>query len=253
MPRSLKKASYIPERVWQLRERKLAFKQRVRYRSKLWHDLVCRAFHQWKEHQDYGVIFLLETQSRLYELAAVAVKFATSVIKREISLAKNEFLHKIACEGHQGAATILQRVKQAGVGGTKARPITRPLPMLLHPSTGSAVTTRQQRDEVWMLHFGKQEQGQATPIGAFLQEATYSCYQPDTKWTAAMLPTYVDIERVLRAIPRNKAAGLDNIPGEVLKAVPAETARLLLPLFLEVHGATAPTGAMERRCAFRGF
>ena len=57
VPRSLKKASYIPERVWQLRERKLAFKQRVRYRSKLWHDLVCRAFHQWKEHQDYGVIF----------------------------------------------------------------------------------------------------------------------------------------------------------------------------------------------------
>ncbi|CAE7203672.1 unnamed protein product [Symbiodinium necroappetens] len=233
VPRSQKKASYIPERVWRLRERKLAFKQRVRYRSKLWHDLVCRAFHQWKECQDYGVVFLLEKQSRLYELAAVAVQLVTRVIKREISLAKSEFLHKIACEGHQGAAKILQRVKQAGVGGTKARPISRPLPMLLHPSTGSAVTTRQQRDEVWMLHFGKQEQGQAIPISTFLQEATYSCYQPDMKWTADMLPTYADVERVLRAIPRNKAAGLDNIPGEVLKAVPAETARLLLPLFLK--------------------
>ncbi|CAE7900207.1 unnamed protein product [Symbiodinium sp. KB8] len=86
---------------------------------------------------------------------------------------------------------------------------------------------------VWMLHFGKQEQGQATPIDAFIKEATYSCYQPDLTWTAAMLPTYADIESVVRAIPRNKAAGLDNIPGEILKAVPAEAARLLLPLFLK--------------------
>ena len=233
VPRSQKKASYIPERVWYLRERKLAFKRRVRYRAKLWHDLVCRAFHQWKESQDYGVALLLQKQSRLYEIAAVAVQLATRVIKREISSAKSDFLHRIAGEGHQGAAKILQRVKQAGIGGTKARPISRPLPMLLHPSTGLVVTTRQQRDEVWMLHFGKQEQGQAIPITTFLQEATYSCYQPDMQWTADMLPTYADVERVLRAIPRNKAAGLDNIPGEVLKAVPAETARLLLPLFLK--------------------
>ncbi|OLQ00962.1 hypothetical protein AK812_SmicGene16321 [Symbiodinium microadriaticum] len=228
-----KRASYIPDRVWHLREKKIEFKRRVRHRSQLWHDLVCRAFHQWKESQDYGVTLLLGKQCRLYELAAAVVKITTGAIKREILQAKNTYLHKVACEGHQGAAKILQRVKQAGIGGTKARPISRPLPMLLHPSDGSTVTTRRQRDEVWMLHFGKQEQGQATPIDAFIKEATYSCYQPDLTWTAAMLPTYADIESVVRAIPRNKAAGLDNIPGEILKAVPAEAARLLLPLFLK--------------------
>ncbi|CAE7939956.1 rbcL, partial [Symbiodinium necroappetens] len=219
-----KRASYIPERVWSLRTQKLGFKRRVRHRSQLWRDLTCRAFLQWKEQQDYGVLALLGKQCRLYELAAAAVKFATRVIKKEILVAKSAFLHQIAGEGHQGAAKILQRVKQAGVGGSKSRPVSRPLPLLMHPSDGSTVTTRKQRDEVWMLHFGKQEQGQAIAIHTFLKEAEYSCYQPDLEWTADMLPTYADVEKVLRLIPRNKAAGLDNIPGEVLKAVPAEAA-----------------------------
>ncbi|OLP93055.1 hypothetical protein AK812_SmicGene25077 [Symbiodinium microadriaticum] len=48
-----------------------------------------------------------------------------------------------------------------------------------------------------------------------------------------MLPSYSDIEQVLRDIPRNKAAGLDNIPGEVLKAAPAAAARFLFPLFIK--------------------
>ena len=141
--------------------------------------------------------------------------FITSNIKRDILVAKNEFLHSVAAEGHQGAAKILQRVKKAGVGGTKVRPISRPLPLLLHPEDGSAVTTRRERDEVWMLHFGKQEQGSATRIQDFIHEASASCYQ-DVEWTAAMLPTYADVEQVIRDIPRNKAAGLDNLPGDRL-------------------------------------
>ena len=233
VPRTPKRASYIPDKVWQHRDQKLRFKHQVRHRSRLWKDLLCRAFLQWKEEQNYGVITLLGKQRRLYELAAAAVKLATRKIKRDVLLAKNDFLHKVATEGHQGAAKILQRVKKAGVGGTKTRPISRPLPLLLHPDDGSAVTTRRQRDDVWMLHFGRQEQGSATRIQDFIREAASSCYQADVEWTAAMLPTYADVEQVIRAIPRNKAAGLDNIPGEALKAVPAESARVLLPLFLK--------------------
>ena len=233
LPRAQKKTSYIPDTVWCQREQKLRFKKRVRHRSRLWRDLICRAFMQWKEKQDFGVVALLGKQRRLYELAAAAVKIATRSIRKAILSAKNEFLNKVACEGHQGAAKILQRVKQAGIGGTKARPISRPLPWLLHPEDGTSVTTRQQRDEVWMLHFGKQEQGHAKPIADFIQEAAFSCYQADVDWTVEMLPNYADVEQVLRDIPRNKAAGLDNLPGEVLKAVPAESARLLLPLFLK--------------------
>ncbi|CAE7461183.1 TNXB [Symbiodinium necroappetens] len=140
---------------------------------------------------------------------------------------------KVAGEGHHGAAKILQRVKKAGMGGAKTRPLSRPLPMLLHPDSGMTIATRKQRDQVWMLHFGKQEQGSATNIDDFLAEAQWSCYDGNVIWDVGYLPSYLDIEKVLHDIPRNKAAGLDNIPGEVLKAAPAAAARALLPLFVK--------------------
>ena len=74
MPRTTKRASYIPDRVWQQRDQKLRFKRQVRHRSRLWKDLLCRAFLQWREAQDYDVVGLLGKQRRLYELAAAAVK-----------------------------------------------------------------------------------------------------------------------------------------------------------------------------------
>ena len=233
VPQSTKRASYIPDKVWQLRDRKISFKKRVRFRAGLWAALLSRAFLQWKEDQDYGVIALLAKQSLLYEVAATAVKLITADIRRIILRAKNAFLQRVAAEGHQGAAKILQRVKRAGLGGAKSRPISRPLPLLLHPTDKSAVTTRQQRDQVWMLHFGKQEQGQAMPVVDFLQEASSTCCDPTVVWTADLLPAYSDIEAVFRDIPRNKAAGIDNIPGEVFRAVPPEAARAVFPLFLK--------------------
>ncbi|CAE7939330.1 unnamed protein product, partial [Symbiodinium necroappetens] len=55
----------------------------------------------------------------------------------------------------------------------------------------------------------------------FLYQAAFRCYDDNVVWSAEMLPNYTDIEKVLRGIRRNKAAGLDNIPGEMLKAAPA--------------------------------
>ena len=223
----------IPDHVWGIRDQKVGFKRRVRFRAKLWADVLCRAFLQWKEEQDYSVLVLLGKQSLLYELAAAAVKFSTARIRRDILRAKQAFLQQVAGEGHHGAAKVLQRVKRAGVGGSKARPISRPLPMLLHPETGTAVTTRKQRDQVWMLHFGQQEQGHTMPVVDFLEAAQWSCYDGDVSWDISYLPSYLDIEQVLREIPRNKAAGLDNIPGEVLKAAPSAAAKALFPLFIK--------------------
>ena len=216
-----------------LRDAKLRFKYIVRHRAQLWSDLQCRAFHQWRTAQTYGVTTLLGKQSLLYELAAAAIRFVTASIKRQIARAKNTFLYQIAGESQQGAAKILQQVKKAGIGGRKTRPVSRPLPLLLHPETGSIVTNRSQRDEVWMLHFGKQEQGQALCTEDFIPEAAWSCYDGDVEWSVEMLPNYADIEKVLRDISKNKAAGLDNIPGELLKAAPAEAARMLFPLFVK--------------------
>ncbi|CAE7246226.1 rbcL, partial [Symbiodinium sp. KB8] len=232
-PQKAKRASYIPDCVWKRRDAKMQFKRRVRHRMHLWHDLLCRAFYGWQTCQDYGVGLLLGKQSLLYELASAAIRFVTAEIKKSISKAKNAFLFQLAGENSQGAATIMQKAKKAGVGGSKTRPVSRPLPVLLHPENGSAAASRDQRDAVWLLHFGKQEQGQIVSTADFIRGAESSCYEPNVVWTAAMLPTYGDIEKVLRDVQHNKAMGLDNIPGEILKAAPAETARLLFPLFIK--------------------
>ena len=232
-PQKAKRASYIPDCVWKRRDAKMQFKRRVRHRMHLWHDLLCRAFYGWQTCQDYGVGLLLGKQSLLYELASAAIRFVTAEIKKSISKAKNAFLFQLAGENSQGAATIMQKAKKAGVGGSKTRPVSRPLPLLLHPENGSAAASRDQRDAVWLLHFGKQEQGQIVSTADFIRGAESSCYEPNVVWTAAMLPTYGDIEKVLRDVQHNKAMGLDNIPGEILKAAPAETARLLFPLFIK--------------------
>ena len=233
VPPKNRRATYIPDSVWQLREKKASFKRRVRHRASLWTALLCRAFHLWRTGQDYGVLALLGKQRFLYELSSAAIRFVTALIKRSIMAAKNTFLQGVAGEDHQGAAKILQRVKKAGMGGRSSRPISRPLPLLLHPEDGSVITTRVQRDDVWMLHFGKQEQGQALPIESFIRDAASSCLDDNVEWSIDMLPSYSDIEQVLRDIPRNKAAGLDNIPGEVLKAAPAAAAHFLFPLFIK--------------------
>ena len=102
-------ASYISDSVWKKRDRKLSLKLRTRGRARLWQDLVSRSFLQWRDDLDYGVASLVNKQGLLYGLAASAIKIVTHSIKSDINLAKNYFLRKVAREGHQGAAQVLQR------------------------------------------------------------------------------------------------------------------------------------------------
>ena len=226
-------SSYIPEKVWKWREQKLSFKLRTRGRLNLWAALLGRAFNQWKAGVDYGVVWLLHKEGFLYQLAAAAVKYVSGRIRREINIAKNAFLTKVATEGHQGAAKVLQRVKQAGIGGKNAKPTTRPLPLLYHPDDGTAITTRKQRDDVWLLHFGRQEQGTVKPTSCFIREAGELLCHEDATWSWEHLPTYQDIAAVLRTLPRRKASGLDGIPAELLLSDPSEVSRLLHPLCIK--------------------
>ena len=222
--------SYIPKCVWEWRERKQRLKRRTRNRLNTWAALLERAFKQWQSGRNYDVEGILCREGLLYQLAAAAIKFITGRMRREINVAKNAFLSKVATEGHQGAADVLQRVKQAGIGGKRAKPTARPLPVLYHPDAGTAIANRQQRDDVWLLHFGRQEQGKVTRTDCFIQQAGELSCREETTWNWEQLPTYQDIANVLRALPRREAAGLDGIPAEVLLASPSEASRMLHPL-----------------------
>ena len=164
-------ASYIPAEVWDIREAKISLKRASRGRARLRSDLIPCAFRQWREGLDRGLLRLIGKQGFLYNLAAAAIRFAAARVRKGIAAARQNFLSKILAEGHQSAAQVLRRAKAAGLGGARARWSKRPLPALLHPTSGQPVGGKAGYDQVWLEHFGHQEQGHIVATDQLTQQA----------------------------------------------------------------------------------
>ena len=63
--------------------------------------------------------------------------------------------------------------------------------------------------------------------------------ETDVNWAPEDLPTLAEVESALCQAPSRKTAGLDNLPGELLRSGPAAMARIAQPLMLK---ATAMAG-----------
>ena len=110
------RASYIPDEVWRMREAKNSFKRLTSQRRMMWRNLKAIAFNDWRGCTSGNLDALLRKQGLMYELAATAIGYVTRRIKRMIANAKDDFLQKVASEGHQGVTAILQRARKAGIG-----------------------------------------------------------------------------------------------------------------------------------------
>ena len=232
-PQRAERASYIPNEVWELRTVKNSFKRRVRARKDLWQDALARAFRQWATQETYDVSYLVAREGLLYNIASAAIRIATARIRTQLRTAKNEGLQKIAAEGHQGVIQVLQRVKRAGYGGTKMKPVRKALPILIHPETGNPASSRIERDEIWLQHFGAQEYGDVIDAGEFLCSKGGYYVDVPLQWSVDDLPNIVQIEEALRRTPKGKACGLDGVPSDLLPAAPTQLALILQPLFIK--------------------
>ncbi|CAE7879862.1 unnamed protein product [Symbiodinium microadriaticum] len=223
------RATYIPDDVWAWRNAKLRLKQKARHRKHLWQAMLSRAFLQWKEGSDYEVEHLLQKQALLYDVIAGAIRWITAKIKTGIQKAKACYLQQLVYQAGDKATDILHKAKAAGIGGRQARPVSRPLPAL-KDQEGQVAASRDDRDQIWLRHFGKQEMGEIIPTTRLLNEDQGLFWDEDLEWDIRDLPTLHDLEDVLRRAPRRKALGLDAIPGELLAASPAAMGRALYPL-----------------------
>ena len=227
------RAEYIPESVWELRRAKLALKARSRHRADLWSSLVTRAFGQWRCSVDMGVARLVRRQGLLYQLVSTAIGIATAAIKRGIKEAK-----AVTCGGSRAAVgrtrqTSWATSKKIGLGGAKAKTAGRQLPALID-ATGCPVRTRQDRDKLWLTHFGKQELGHIEKVSDFLEQEHSTVVQDqELQWAQTDLPSLAEIEAAIRSAPPRRAAGLDAIPAEVLKAAPGPMAAALQSLLVK--------------------
>ena len=227
------RAPFIPDWVWGLREVKLRLKYQTRHRAQFWQQMLPRAFLQWKEWTDYHVEALVSKQGFLYKLAAAAVRFATARIRRGIVTGKADYLKGLASSAGSRAGDIVAIAKKAGVGGRSAKAFLRPLPILLD-KTGSPAKCKEDRDNIWLQHFGAQEFGTVLSTASFIAlDSALPCVDEDLEWRVEDLPSFFEVEAVLRAAPRGKAVGLDGLPGEALSACPTAMAKLVHPLMLK--------------------
>ncbi|CAE7825551.1 unnamed protein product [Symbiodinium sp. CCMP2592] len=231
LDRASARATFMPAEVWQLREARQRLKRLTRGRITLWDDLVAWAFRQLHDGKDRGMTNLVAKQGLLYQLSAAAIRFASTRIKRGLAKARQNFLRTVLLEGHQGSSQVLRRTKKAGLGGKATQNRCRPLPALLSPATGAPIGDRAGHDQVWLEHFGAQEQGTVLPTSTFIEEAAQPIPCDEVEWSLSYLPSQAEVQSLLRAVPRGKAAGLDNVPGEVLASAHAGLAPILHTLY----------------------
>ena len=232
VPQGGPRASYISEEVlWEWRAAKLRLKQNAGHRRRMWHDAVVVAFNWWAGQDASWHPKALNKQALLYQLVAASISFTTDRIKKQIGIDKATFLRQCAYDGGSNIGQILHKLKQNGVGGRKNKLVRRPLPRL-ESQDGCAATCREQRDEIWLRHFGAQEYGCILSTKNFLNSAN-QVQIPDAgvNWSIEDIPSVLDVEQVLRATPLGKSPGLDNLPGEFLRAAPAAMAGAVHPLF----------------------
>ena len=226
------RATYISERVWSWRAAKLDLKRRAGHRRRMWSDAVEAAFFSWAGVKQQLEPMALAKHALLYQMSAAASSFATARIKKQIYQDKTDFLNKLAYDGLPDVGQILRRLKQNGLGGRKNRAKRSPLPKLCDVD-GTVALNREHRDEIWLRFFGAQEYGQVMSVTDLLDIADKPVCVDEIQWALEDLPPQAEVAQVLREAPLGKSPGLDNLPGELLRAAPAEMANAAHSLILK--------------------
>ena len=235
MPANAPKTAFMPDKVWQWRSQKLQLRARTRPRRQSWQEMRNAAFRAWRRGEPVEIGARLVKAHMLHGIISAAIKFITYKMKLEIRRAKDAYLRQAAAgpEPQTAANHMLRNLKAAGLGKKALRPISRQLPMLLDESQ-VPVTTREDRDKLWLSHFGKQECGETILTEDFVRDPHPPvCQDADIEWSFDMLPSMTELENMFRRAPHNKAAGLDAIPGEMLKASPSHLAKAVQALMLK--------------------
>ena len=136
----------------------------------MWPEAMAAALRRWRDANTEFELGAVAKHHVLYQLAASAISFATSRIKRQVYNDKQQFLQQLIGDGLGSVGDLLHRVKQHGLGGRQNKGQRKPLPKLCG-ADGRPATSRQDRDAIWLDHFiGAQECGETTTVAKFLDQ-----------------------------------------------------------------------------------
>ena len=227
-------SSYVPMDAWRVREARQIFKRRTRYRKQHgFADTIRLYFGRWASTAEpAGGVWPVTKDVLLYEVMAAAVKISTLFIKKRIRECKIELLENIASQvGVTSPANIFRRLKEMRLGARQPKLWKSSLPNLRNMD-GELVSGRLQLDRAWLEYFGEMEMGTIVNTADFVtQVASPQFMEVDFAPDASLLPSLSDVERILRSTKTDKAAGLDKMPGEILRWCPGSMSAILHPIF----------------------
>ena len=190
-------------------------------------DLRCRSGRVWAR-------FLRYLKELPGLIAALRESSATlrSLIRRDTKV----YLHEVAAQATQDPTScIVQKLRQLTGGPKRKQRGTMPLPAV-ETAAGQLAKTHDEAKARWIEHFSAIEDGQLQDPTTFV----HSCYrrQHDKDLSLHILspadiPSLAELEAALRASSTDRAYGLDEIPGEVLRYGAAELSSSVYALLLK--------------------
>ena len=223
------RAEFIDDAVWRARCQRVGFKRRTRrFRETFVVFVKEQAFVIWKALAPQ--LQMWRKARLLYELFAVAIGLSNEATKKAIRQAKQQMLKRTMKRmEHKSVQEIQAELRRMGIGGRARKKDFRILPNLKHATLGNT-SGRDELDELWLQHFSSQEMGTIQDTEDFIQSACrYEAEDFGLQWD--MAPSLLEVEESFRRQPVGKAAGLDGLPSEIMKASPTHLARLYQPLF----------------------
>ena len=161
----------------------------------------------------------------LRDVFAGAIQFGTWRMQQQ--------MRKIA-DSVAGGSTgdVLSKAKALGLGRRKPKKCFRQLPAMVMAS-GDIAQGRIDLDRLWLEHFCKQEAGEIMDADVFVRQTQDTARTPSFDIDTSVVPTRSELEKVLGQTKTGKAAGLDEMPGELLRFLPSSVSRLVFPLVLK--------------------
>ena len=159
-------------------------------------------------------------------------------VRRQVRLDKASYVEGLCLEFHQAA---LRKDSAALFAGLRFfRPASKrvfkpfgPLDVLKGPD-GVVASSYKEQQMVRGSHFGAMEAALEQTASAFAATEELPTL-PQERYQLQHLPTLLDVENVIRGLPRRKASGPSGVPNEVWRASPPTAARLWLPVLLKQH------------------
>ena len=229
--------SYISDDTWNVRKKRLHVRARLQ-NLKAWavnltlhHAWKCWRGHTWL--QPAKIAFDgLQLIFQILALRSEAASLSRSLCKG-LKFDRTKVLEAIGEQaGTLNAKAFAAELRKWGVHSRRKQTSVLPLP-LVKGVHGEVLETTEQVAERWRSHFADQEDGVPMTPQQLIhmneeiprRKAVLPCWD--------QLPTLAELEQALRNTASGKAFFYDEVPGDVLRQLPALFAQVLFPLFLK--------------------